>query len=265
MLENSYSHIFYRALLPLGIAWLLTLLSFLIPVSSATSPPPFDLSQAGMDLVYWISESAKYGAPLVVLLAVVVIVSRYEIDPARRRIEFIVIALTASVLAVGGAIANEQLVKTGFQVPRPNIQWLAGENGEGPLGMTVDAFYAVDNDEIRQASVAGALAQETASIDLTTLIRAHWIRETGFSFPSGHSFSAMFIASFMLMLAAGYPVCRRYWLIYLLLPWALAVCFSRPVLGVHSAADVTIGGLLGILTGLLAWAISIKLVHRYSR
>ena len=217
-----------------------------------------------MDLVYWVSESGKYGAPVVVLMALAVLVSRQEIDSSRRTKEFIIVALTASALAGGGALANEYFIKTGLQVPRPNIVWLAGENGSGPLGMTAEAFYSVGNSEARSASLAEVLQQDSNPVLLTSTIEAHWIDETGFSFPSGHSFSAMFIATFLLMIGASCLTTKRFWLLYLLLPWALAVCYSRPVLGVHTPTDVLIGGMQGIVVGILAWKISLQLMGRIS-
>lgn len=264
MHDLDYSRIFYRAGLPVILIWLLLLLGFFIPISSATSPPYFDLSQSSMDLVYWVSESGKYGAPVVVLLALTVLVSRHEIDSSRRIKEFTIVALTASALAGGGALANEYFIKAELQVPRPNIVWLAGESGNGPLGMTAEEFYSVGNSEARSASLAEVLQQDTMSILLTSSIKAHWIDETGFSFPSGHSFSAMFIATFLLMLGATCVTTKRFWLLYFLLPWALAVCYSRPVLGVHTPTDVLIGGLQGIVIGILAWKVSVELMRRIS-
>ena len=264
MSELDSAQVFYRAGLPIILSWLLLLLSFLIPVSNATAPPYFDLPQGRMDLVYWISESGKYGAPVVVLLALTVLVSRFEIDSSRRRKETLIVVLTAIILAGGGAMANEYFIKEELQVPRPNIVWLAGENGNGPLGMTTEEFYSASNEEGRRASLAKVLQRDSTSIPLTSSIKAHWIRETGFSFPSGHSFSAMFIATFLLMLGATYVTTKRYWLLYSLLPWALAVCYSRPVLGVHTPTDVLIGGLQGIVIGLLAWKISVQMIRRIS-
>ncbi len=37
--------------------------------------------------------------------------------------------------------------------------------------------------------------------------------------------------------------------------WAVLVCWSRPFLRVHSPADITVGGVLGVLIGLVAFAL----------
>ncbi|WP_414689239.1 phosphatase PAP2 family protein, partial [Neptuniibacter sp. UBA847] len=57
----------------------------------------------------------------------------------------------------------------------------------------------------------------------------HWGYETGYSFPSGHSFSAMFFAIFLFLICSTLIKDRNVRWIYVLLPWGVAVCFSRPM------------------------------------
>lgn len=66
-----------------------------------------------------------------------------------------------------------------------------------------------------------------------------------FSSPSGHSLHA---ATFALLLSASYPL-----LAPLLWCYAVLVAVARVVLGVHYPSDVVVGGLIGVLTGVLAW------------
>jgi len=56
---------------------------------------------------------------------------------------------------------------------------------------------------------------------------------------------------------------------YLLPPWAMMVCYSRTILRVHSAADVTCGALLGVVVGVttfvvvrgVGWAMPTEKLH----
>jgi undecaprenyl-diphosphatase len=66
-----------------------------------------------------------------------------------------------------------------------------------------------------------------------------------FSFPSGHTLHAV---SLSLVAAGGYPE-----LAVVLLPFALLVALSRPILGLHYPSDVIAGATLGMLLG---WAVS---------
>ena len=82
----------------------------------------------------------------------------------------------------------------------------------------------------------------------------HWASTTqGFSFPSGHAYSAMFLATFFWGLAlsvlAGW---RLAFFQYLVMPWTVLMAYSRVILRVHSPLDITVGGLLGVIMGLAA-------------
>lgn len=252
----------YHALLPILLTWLLLLLSFLLPVSNRSTPHYLDLSAPYMDIIYLVSESGKYGVPAIVLLVIALILSRQKMPLTQKIKETVTVLSITTILAGGGALLNEHIIKTQLQIPRPNIIWLAGEEGKGPLGMSAYAFYTQGDKEVRRTMLAQVLTQHAETTPLTPLIKKHWAHETGYSFPSGHSFSAMFFASFLLMLGASLISSKRYWLLYSLLPWALAVCISRPLLGVHTPMDVVIGGFQGLVLGMLAWLISIKLILR---
>ncbi len=96
----------------------------------------------------------------------------------------------------------------------------------------------------------------TLPFGLHPLIRAHWIAETGYSFPSGHAFASMLVASFFLAVALDRIEGRRRWWGLAAVALAVAVCWSRPVLRVHTAFDVTVGAAQGILLGLLTFVLS---------
>lgn len=230
-----------------------------------TRAPYFDLTQTFAQLAYWLSQSGgKFGAPIVAVLMLTLLVTRGDITFQRRWKESSVVVLIAAICAGGGAALNEHFVKAKFKIPRPNIIWLAGENGSGPLGMSADDFYGIGNKQARRKPLAKVLTTVPAPVPLSAAIEAHWIEETGYSFPSGHSFAAMFLATFLLMIAATYLTTKRLWMFYVLLPWALAVCYSRPILRVHTATDITLGGLQGLVVGLVAWAVARTLFRRFA-
>jgi undecaprenyl-diphosphatase len=65
-----------------------------------------------------------------------------------------------------------------------------------------------------------------------------------FSFPSGHS-SAAFLLATSLVLVYGWPVAILY-------VWAVAVAFSRILLGVHFPGDTLAGAVMGASIALLS-------------
>jgi len=143
-------------------------------------------------------------------------------------------------------------VKEALKIPRPNIVYLAGANGIGPLGMSPEEFYGKGDKDARSELLRKTLETEPPPLKLGPAIRDHWIEETGYSFPSGHAFAAMFFATFFLSVGVLYISTPQRWLSYLLLPWALAVCYSRLILRVHTPTDITVGGLEGLVLGFVA-------------
>ncbi len=261
--EPTIKQVFLHAGLPAIFFWLLMPLTFLMPRIDSTKAPFFDLTQPFSQLACWISRSGgKFGVPFIAIMMLLFLITRSGISFDRKWKEASIIILIVAISAGGGAFFNEHFIKAQLKVPRPNIVWLAGENGSGSLGMTVKDFYATGSKGARRIPLENALRKNP--VPLSPAIRTHWIEETGYAFPSGHSFSAMFFATFFLMLAATYLTTKRLWLFYLLLPWALAVCYSRLVLRVHTPADITVGSLQGLLIGILAWAIVRSLIRRFA-
>ena len=244
------------------LTWLLIPLAFVIPRLDSTAAPYFDLTQPFAQFAYWLSFSGgTSGAPFVILLILLLLVSRAGISAQQRWKEACIIILITVISAGGGAAINEHLIKPALKLPRPNIEWLADDNGSGLLQMSSQEFYALGDKAERSTLLANVMADEPK--ELSPRIRTHWIAETGYSFPSGHAFTALFIATFFLLLATNLLSSKRRWLFYALLPWALAVCYSRPILRVHTPLDITVGGFQGLALGFVAWFIAHKFIAKF--
>lgn len=237
-------------------AFVLLPLTHVIPCLNPFRSPHVDLTGPVALAAYWMAESGgKFGIPAIAALMIVCLVGRSSLTWKRRTIEVVVMVFVVAALLGGGAYFNEHIVKPMFRVPRPNIVELATTPADSPtLKVSVKEFYSLPDKPSRSEYLAGILrAPDFDAIPLHERIREHWISETGYSFPSGHSFSSMMFATFFL--AMGLAVCsgRRLWVFYLLPPWAVMVCYSRTILRVHSPTDITIGGFEGIVVGVLAF------------
>ncbi len=174
------------------------------------------------------------------------------------------------IMAIGGllllvlsmvSLLNEHLVKPGFHIFRPNILQLASNPPQQPsLRMSAEAFYDLPDKHTRSDYLFRVLnAADYNGPELQPLVKKHWIEETGYSFPSGHTTAAMALASFFLALALSRFTGRQL-IPYLILPlWALSVAWSRMVLQVHTPLDVLAGGIQGMVVGLLAWVAIMRL------
>ena len=239
---------------PLLMTYSLLPAAWLFPVVDSTREPYFDLTTGFATANYWVAQSGgKTGVPIIGVLMLVLLVTRHGISGARRTLEIALVLIIVTICAAGGAALNEHGVKPALKVPRPNIVYLAGANGTGPLGMSPQAFYDKNSKEARRERMRKTLKAESLPVELGPEVREHWIEETGYSLPSGHSFSSMFFATFFLATGISYISTQRLWLFYLLLPWALMVCYSRPILRVHTPTDIALGGLEGLVFGFIAF------------
>jgi len=215
---------------------------------------PIDLTGPLAQTAYWIAESGgTIGTPVIAISMVGLLLGRSGLSWKQRGVELLVIVLALATLFGGAAYLNEFVVKPYFAIPRPDIIELAVPSAEtSVLKMSADEFYAMPTKSIRSDHLKKVLTPDV-SPPMDDHIRNHWIHETGYSFPSGHSFSAMLVATVFLALGLSYFSQARLWAFYLLVAWAVAVCYSRPILRVHSPTDVCVGGVEGIVVGVLAF------------
>ena len=244
----------WRRLSLLLALMLLSLLPlFYFPVFDGSAAPFFDLDGPLAAVAWWLSLSgSKYGLPVVIAALLVLFATRPGGLLMVRLREALALALGLGVLVGGSAWLNEHVVKPAASVPRPDIQLLAAD---GILKLSPMAFYALGDKAARSRYLDQVLDAPPASLGLSPAVRDHWVKETGYSFPSGHSLSSMLVATAFFALAVLLlPSSRRRW-VYVLIPWALAVCYSRAVLRVHAPLDIVSGAVVGMLLGVLTFLV----------
>jgi phosphatidylglycerophosphatase B len=157
----------------------------------------------------------------------------------------IALALFFGVLA----FVNERYTKHILKSQRPSHVYMLSQTG---LAKTIDSLYQLDKAE-RQEFFASLIKNNPIKFkQIDPEIQEHWIEESGFSFPSGHTFNAFLFAmvlAYAIYFNRGRPALRK--LFFLPFVWAVAVGVSRVALGAHTKLDVTAGAALGILTGYL--------------
>jgi phosphatidylglycerophosphatase B len=146
------------------------------------------------------------------------------------------------------AMINEFLIKDMAKLARPSH-----------LYVYTHAKHDIDINQFYELKVAERQLVLKKMIDSSPYLQqnidpkvlSHWIKEAGYSFPSGHSFNAFLLAT---VLAFSIKRSRKLHLTkYFFVPfiWATAVAISRVALGAHSPIDVTFGAALGIGLGAL--------------
>lgn len=227
-----------RYVLALAVAFALT--------AATSARPRIDLD-GPLALGAWAVSltGSRYGLPPLIALSTLLLVSRPGLGWRDRVRE--ASAVVAALAAVVGGVAylNEHAIKPAFAVPRPNVIELADG---GTLGTTPEGFYELPDKRARSRRLDEVLPEE----GLDPRVRAHWVAETGYSFPSGHAFASMGTMAAFLALFMGWCGGWRLRCALLSVPWAAAVCWTRVLLRVHSPADVCAGALEGMAVGFAA-------------
>ncbi len=204
-------------------------------------PLPMPPGAAG-EVAWWVSATATLPGLLALGLVALAL-----LRPQGRQLAWLVVPLV--LLLADLAWINEHLLKPAVASPRPNLVWLTGSDGAA-------ALYAQGDKQARSEALAQRLADRP--LGLSPRVRKHWIAQTGYSFPSGHSLMAGLLAGWFFYWAACCGAMRRLWW---LVPWAAAVAWSRLVLGVHRPIDVLAGLALGLA---VSWATAALIRRRVS-
>lgn len=178
--------------------------------------------------LFWITETGN--APLyagVTSLILSVILSFI----CRRHMNWMIIFLSVFILQLSTQVIKSGLKFT-FAEPRPYMSYLIKE------GVTPTEFYSQNRKKRAE------IVTETVANDHNTPVwlKQHWAKETGFSFPSGHTtFAVTWLCIFLGFLSTRSRINKI--AISIIYIWSLLMIVSRLVLGMHFPIDVFIGTL----------------------
>lgn len=142
------------------------------------------------------------------------------------------------------AFLNEHLVKPAAGLARPSHAYIIKQTNSTA---NLDSLYTL-TEHSRRAFFKNILDTDTVNFKgIDARILDHWVEESGYSFPSGHSFNAFLLASILAFSIYKSEHRKMKYLYFLPLVWALIVALSRVAVGAHSSLDVSVGAAIGLI------------------
>jgi len=195
-------------------------------------------------ICYWATESAGRIGTFYVVIGACALFAAGQPTARGKALIFIRSLLTIIVVLSSFAYVNEHAIKPSIRASRPSHTYIVRQ---ARSNAKLDSIYSLaeNNKRIFFRGLVSADTTTFGSIDPRIL--DHWVEETGYSFPSGHSFNAFLLAG---IIAFGIyqivPKNRRY-LCTIPLLWAALVALSRVAVGAHTAWDVSVGSAMGLV------------------
>lgn len=212
-------------------------------------------------LIAWAFAESGQTLGITTMAAVLLVVLVTRTGPSRRRrlLEIAVMIVTSLLLLYGGKLLNDHVIKPAIDVHRPNIVELAELD---LLGMDAESFYEMPKQLRSDHLDSIKTADGFGDIEMRPEVRDHWVKETAFSRPSGHSLASFTFATLYLSIAMASVTGRRRWPFIALVPWAVGVCYSRAILRVHWPTDIVLGALAGIAIGAAGFLVAQSVLDR---
>ena len=200
---------------------------------------------------YFITETGTiYGFLIIVLMMCVYLWNKKVFRTGKSIAVFFIAVVIFQLLLTA---FTQLFLKNYVQRQRPNQQILVNK-GMSEKDRTL--YFSMPGDKKSEFLQDKINLNREKFEDIYPRTFENWIKDTSYSFPSGHSqlsFFAGTIFSFIILRTASL---KKKYLSVIPLIWALLVAVSRVVTGVHFPSDVIAGAFIGMASGLIL--ISIK-------
>ena len=149
---------------------------------------------------------------------------------------------------VAFAYLNEHGTKRILKLPRPCHSYVFRQSKSTT---NIFSFYTMKESDRKLFVEKLINTNQNVFSKIDKKVLSHWVEESGYSFPSGHSFNAFLLASvlaFSLHKSHNVIANKFYFLPFI---WATLVGISRVAIGAHSPIDVTTGAGMGMIIAIL--------------
>ena len=195
-------------------------------------------------IIYWSTQSAGRPGTLIIIILTSVgfaLTGNTALDKLKVMLRTFVVL---SIFLAGFAWLNDNVLKPAFHISRPSHLYIIKQ---AHSTLRLDSIYTLVVTK-RRTIFNEIISSDTIhfkSVDRRIL--NHWVEEAGYSFPSGHSFNAFLLGTFIAWCIFELKGRKIGVLPFLPLLWASIVGLSRVAIGAHTPLDVTAGAGLGLV------------------
>lgn len=231
---NKYSFSPHHTHKALFAAWaVLLIIPASIYFSAVSLFPTIALDSYLAQALYWLTSTGT--APYGIITGILILVACYR---RLTKQQFMQLVLAVSI-SMAATLSLNHFLKPYFAEARPNAMLLEQE-----YLLNTQEFYQHSKADKREriGSAINQLEMARPDLSLSPQIKRHWQHEVGYAFPSGHTLFAVTLAlavSFYLLIA-GQVIMPL-----MLIGWAIAMGFSRMLLGMHWPQDVLASTAIG--------------------
>lgn len=193
---------------------------------------------------YWATQSGGRIGTIYVVAGACVLFAAGQPTARGKALVFIRALLSLIVILSAFAYLNEHLIKKTIRASRPSHSYIVKQT---KFNTKLDSIYALAEDNKRVFFKKLIAADSVTFGTIDPRILDHWTEETGYSFPSGHSFNAFLLAGIIAFGIYQNAAASRKWLCAVPLLWASMVALSRVAVGAHTSLDVSVGSAMGII------------------
>jgi phosphatidylglycerophosphatase B len=232
------------------IVWLAPLAAIcLLMIILAIFPVAFSSLKCGIFisyLWYYISYSADIEGTVIIVSLLGIVLASYA-GSLKKKLDIFAINFFVICISLGflGSL-NEYVIKPFAHIARPSHTFLASKGEEVII---LKDLYSKKSHERKAYLRAMFQLHKARLVSIPAPVLHTWGKETGYSFPSGHSQNAFLIGTILCYIF--FELERKYWLAMLPFAWSIMVCLSRVALGVHTYLDVSAGALQGTILALI--------------
>lgn len=195
---------------------------------------------------FWIavtSTAGFYGGSVFIICLLIYLLIHFHRSSRKKRLAWLFMGIVFGILIIM-TVVTLVFIKGSFKEIRPSQIYLL----EKGILENEKEFFMLSPEQKRIFLQKQTEISKDSLKYIYPLVLEEWINESGYSFPSGHSQTAFFLGTILAFVLIRTTKSKILFIIPFI--WAILVCISRVVIGIHYPVDVAGGAAIGLILAL---------------